>query len=152
MPMMLLDLFVSYGPWGWLVLGLVLLALELVVPGGYFLWLGAAGIVTGVAAFIPGISWPWQVTIFGVLAIVIVIGWTRISRSRREPVTDTPYLNRRAERFVGYEAVIDEPIQDGFGRLKLGDSVWRIAGPDLAAGRKVRVVGSDGALLKVEAV
>ena len=47
--------------------------------------------------------------------------------------------------------VIDEPIKDGFGRLALGDTIWRIAGPDLAAGQKVRVVGSDGAVLKVEA-
>ena len=48
--------------------------------------------------------------------------------------------------------MIDEPIRDGFGRLALGDSVWRIAGPDLAAGQKVRIVGADGAVLKVEAV
>ena len=50
--MVLLDLFISYGPWAWFVTGLVLLALELVVPGGYFLWLGTAGILTGLLAFI----------------------------------------------------------------------------------------------------
>ena len=148
--MFLLNLFVTYGPWAWFIAGLVLLALELVVPGGYFLWLGTAGLVTGVAAFIPGIGWPWQVTIFGILAIVIVVGRTMLTRNRRA-VTDNPFLNRRAERFVGHEAVIDEPIKDGFGRLVLADSVWRIAGPDLAAGQKVRVVGADGAVLKVEA-
>lgn len=149
--MALLNLFVTYGPWAWFVLGLVLLALELVVPGGYFLWLGSAGIVTGLTAFIPGIGWPWQVTIFGFLAVVIVIGWTIVTRNRKT-VTDNPYLNRRAERFVGHEAVIDEPIKDGFGRLTLGDTVWRIAGPDIAAGQKIRVIGTDGAVLKVEAV
>ena len=149
--MVLLNLFVTYGPWAWLVLGLVLLALELVVPGGYFLWLGTAGLVTGLAAFIPGMGWPVQVTIFGALALVIVIGWTVITRNRKAS-TDNPFLNRRAERFIGHEGVIDEPIKDGFGRLVLGDGVWRIAGPDLAAGRKVRVVGADGAVLKVEAV
>src|SRR4051812_43892776 len=150
--MVLFNLFLTYGPWAWMVAGLVLLALELVVPGGYFLWLGAAGIVTGLAAFIPGISWPWQVTIFGMLAIVIVVGWTFVTRNRKTESEDNPFLNRRAERFVGHEAVIDEPIKDGFGRLALGDSVWRIAGPDLAAGQKVRVIGADGAVLKVEAV
>lgn len=149
--MVLFDLFVSYGPWAWIVLGLVLLALELVVPGGYFLWLGAAGIVTGLVSFIPGVTWPWEMTLFGILAIVFVVGWTVVSRKRRDNDTDSPYLNRRADRFIGYEAVIDEPIEDGFGRLKLGDTVWRIAGPDLAAGHRVRVVGSDGAVLKVEA-
>ena len=148
--MMLLELFETYGPWAWFVAGLVLLALELVVPGGYFLWLGSAGLVTGLLSFIPGLTWSWQVSIFGLLAIVIVVGWTLVTRNRKEK-TDNPFLNRRAERFVGHEAVIDEPIRDGIGRLKLGDSVWRIAGPDLAAGQRVRVVGADGAVLKVEA-
>jgi hypothetical protein len=149
--MVLLNLFVTYGPWAWMVVGLVLLALELVVPGGYFLWLGSAGIMTGLLAFIPGLSWPWQFTIFGLLAIVIVIGWTMVSRNRH-PKTDNPFLNQRADRFIGHEGVIDEPIKDGYGRLVLGDGVWRIAGPDLAAGQKVRVVGADGAVLKVEPV
>lgn len=148
--MMLLDLFISYGPWAWFVLGLALLAFELVVPGGYFLWLGIAGIVTGLSAFFQPAGWPLQFTIFGVLGLVAVIGWKGYTRGR-EPATDRPFLNRRAEGFVGHEGIIDEPIRDGSGRLKLGDTVWRIAGPDLAAGQKVRVVGADGPVLKVEA-
>jgi membrane protein implicated in regulation of membrane protease activity len=149
--MVLLDLFVEYGPYAWFVTGLVLLALELVLPGGWFLWLGAGGLLTGVLAFIPGVTWPWQITIFGVLALAVVTGWTMITRNRKQK-TDRPMLNRRAESYVGHEGVIDEPISDGIGRLRLGDTVWRIAGPDLAAGARVRVVGADGALLKVEAV
>ena len=149
--MALLDLFISYGPWAWFVTGLVLLALELVVPGGYFLWLGSAGVLTGLLAFFRAITWPWQVTIFGVLAIAIVVGWTLITRNR-VATSDNPFLNRRADRFIGHEGVIDEPIKDGSGRLVLGDGVWRITGPDLAAGQKVRVIGADGPVLKVEAV
>ena len=148
--MVLFDLFVQYGPWAWFVLGLVLLALELVVPGGWFLWLGAGGILTGILAFIPGVTWPWQVTIFGVLALAVVIGWTMISRNR-QPKSDRPMLNRRAEAFIGTEGVIDEPISNGTGRIKLGDTVWRVAGPDLAAGTRVRVVAADSNVLKVEA-
>ena len=146
--MVLLDLFISYGPWAWFVAGLVLLALELVVPGGYFLWLGTAGLVTGLAAFVPGISFSWQVTIFGALALLIVIGWTMISRGRKV-TSDRPNLNQRADTFLGHEGFIDEPIVDGYGRLRLADSVWRITGPDAPAGQKVRIVGSDGAVLKV---
>ena len=148
--MVLLDLFVQYGPWAWFVLGLVLLALELVVPGGWFLWLGAGGILTGALAFIPGVTWPWQVTIFGVLALAVVVGWTMISRNR-QPKSDRPMLNRRAEAFIGTEGVIDEPISNGIGRINLGDTVWRVAGPDLAAGTRVRVVGAESNVLKVEA-
>ena len=149
--MVLFDLFVQYGPWAWFVLGLVLLALELVVPGGWFLWLGAGGILTGILSFIPGVTWPWQVTIFGVLALAVVVGWTMISRNR-QPKSDRPMLNRRAEAYIGHEGVIDEPISNGTGRIKLGDTEWRVAGPDLVAGSRVRVIAADSNVLKVEAV
>jgi membrane protein implicated in regulation of membrane protease activity len=148
--MVLFDLFVTYGPWAWFVIGLVLLALELVLPGGWFLWLGAGGVLTGILAFIPGVTWPWQVTIFGILALATVIGWRLFTRNR-VPRSDRPLLNRRTEAFIGREAVINEPIADGFGRVTLGDTVWRVAGPDLAAGQKIRIIGADGPVLKVEA-
>ncbi len=148
--MVLLALFQSYGPWAWMVLGLVLLALELAVPGGYFLWLGAAGIVTGLVAFTGAVSWPWEAALFGVLAVLIVVVWTMVTRNRKH-VTDQPFLNDRASRYVGRESILAEPIRDGAGRLTLDDTIWRVSGPDLAAGEKVRVVGTDGAVLKVTA-
>ncbi|UXN74809.1 NfeD family protein [Devosia sp. A8/3-2] len=69
-----------------------------------------------------------------------------------ETANDSPYLNRRADRYIGREAVLEQPIIGGFGRIVLGDSVWRVAGPDLPAGARVRIVGSDGAVLKVEPI
>ena len=148
--MQIVDLIASYGAWSWIIAGAVLLALELVVPGGILLWLGISAIITGLAAmFQPQLAWPLQFLIFGVLAIASVFVWLRI-RPHGEP-TDRPFLNRRAEKFVGQEVVLDEPIRDGFGRVALGDTTWRVQGPDLAAGQKVRIIDADGALLKVEA-
>ncbi len=144
-------LFALYGAWSWLVLGFVLLGLELLLPGGVFIWLGTAGIITGLIQFAFPVSWPMQIVIFGLLGLVAIIIWLRVVRGRGNR-TDRPLLNRRAERFVGHEAVLDEPITDGFGRVPLGDTVWRISGPDLSAGRRIRIVGHDGAVLKVEAV
>ena len=140
----------SYGPWAWIVIGVVLLALELVMPGGFLLWLGVAGIVTGLAAMFQPIDWPFQFLIFGGLSLVFIVGWMRWFKPRERP-SDKPFLNNRAEAFVGREAVLNEPIRDGFGRLSLGDTIWRVTGPDLPAGRKVRIVSADGAVLKVEA-
>ncbi|KKB76951.1 hypothetical protein VW35_16270 [Devosia soli] len=139
-------------PWAWVIAGLVLLALELVVPGGFLLWLGVAGIVTGLIVLVEPISWPLQWLIFGVIALVAIFAWTRWMKSRPASGTDNPYLNRRADRFIGQEAVLEQPIAGGFGRLALGDTVWRIAGPDLPAGHRVRITGSDGAVLRVEAI
>lgn len=149
--MQIIDYIATNGPWAWVIAGLVLLALELVLSGGFLLWMGIAGIVTGLLTLLQPISWPLQWLIFGGLSLVAILLWMRLVRSR--PVqNDRPFLNQRADRFIGQEAVLEQPIEGGFGRLALGDTVWRVSGPDLPAGRRVRIVDHDGALLKVEAV
>lgn len=150
--MQIVEWLSSYGGWSWVVAGVVLLALELVMPGGFFLWIGMSGIVTGVAALLwPAISWPFQFLIFGVLSLVTILGWLTFMRGR-QPKSDRPLLNERASRLIGQELMLNEPIRDGSGRVPIGDSIWRITGPDLAAGQRVRIVGAEGAVLKVEAV
>lgn len=148
--MQVIDFITTNGPWAWIVAGLVLLALELVVPGGFLLWMGISGIVTGLVVLFWAIGWSLQWLIFGVLSLVSIALWVRWTRSRPS-ATDRPYLNRRAEQFVGQEAVLEQAIQQGFGRVVLGDTVWRVSGPDLPAGQRVRIVGSAGAVLQVEA-
>lgn len=148
--MQIVDFLLAYGPWAWVIAGLVLLALELVIPGGFLLWLGIAGIVTGLAAMIQPISLPMQWGLFGVLSLIAIFAWLRFFRTRPQ-VTDRPYLNRRAERLVGREAVLDDPVSGGYGRLVLEDTVWRVAGPDLPAGTRVKIVGADGTVLLIEA-
>jgi len=149
--MALIQFLAADAPWAWIIAGLVLLGLELVVPGGFLVWLGVAGIVTGIVVFIEPIAWHWQWLMFAVLALVAILLWTRFSRSRSTD-TDSPYLNRRADRFIGREAVLEQPVSGGFGRLTLDDTVWRVAGPDLPAGSRIRIIGSDGAVLRVEAI
>jgi hypothetical protein len=149
--MQVIEFVAGNGPWAWIVAGLVLLALELVVPGGFLLWMGISGIVTGLLVLFWAIGWPLQWLIFGALSLVSIALWVRWTRSR--PVhTDRPYLNRRAEQFVGQEAVLEQAIEQGFGRVVLGDTVWRVSGADLPAGQRVRIVGYEGAVLRVEAV
>jgi membrane protein implicated in regulation of membrane protease activity len=147
--MQVLEFIASNGAWSWVVAGLILLALELVAPGGVLIWLGAAALVTGGLSLFVSIYWPLQFVVFGVLALFAIWLWLRVRG--REQSSDRPYLNRRAERFIGQEIVLDEPIRDGQGRVALGDTTWRVTGPDLAAGARVRVVGAEGAVLKIEA-
>lgn len=148
--MQVVDFIAANGPWSWIVAGLVLLALELVVPGGFMLWMGIAGIITGLITLFQPIGWPVQWLIFGLLSLVSIAIWVRWNRSVPTQ-SDRPYLNRRADTYVGQEAVLEQAITQGFGRIVLGDTVWRVAGPDLPVGQRVRITGSDGAVLKVEA-
>lgn len=142
------------GPWAWWVLGLVLLAAEMIVPGVFLVWIGIAAILTGVLSLLFWSSdvWLWQVQlmIFALFSIAAVfVGRRLVARSAE--TTDEPFLNQRGAGLVGRTAVLEEPIHEGRGRIRLDDTTWRVDGPDLPAGARVRVVASSGRQLTVEA-
>ena len=136
--------------WHWWVLGLALLVLEVVMPGTFFLWLAIAAGITGfVMLAFPAMGWALEVVVFAVLAVASVL----IGRAilKRHPIeTADPTLNRRGEQHVGKVYTLAVAIENGRGTLQVGDSVWRVEGPDLPAGAQVRVTAADGAALKVE--
>lgn len=145
----LINLAAEYGPWSWIVGGLILLAIELLAPGGVFVWFGAAAVVTGLASFALPMDWPVQWAVFGVLSVVGLAGWLAM-RGRRPAQSDSPFLNRRSARLVGQQGFLSEPLEGGSGRMELGDTVWRVTGPNLPVGHRVRVVGHKGPILEVE--
>jgi membrane protein implicated in regulation of membrane protease activity len=52
---------------------------------------------------------------------------------------------------VGRTAVLSEPILEGQGRVRFGETTWRLNGPDLPAGARVRVVDAQSNTLIVVA-
>lgn len=136
--------------WHWWVLALILVILEMVMPGFFLLWIGIAAGITGLLLLlVPTSPWQLQFVVFGVLAIGSIVAARYYIR--RNPIeTDDRTLNRRGEQYVGRVFTIDEAIINGIGKVRVGDSVWRAAGPDLPAGERVKVVGVDGTMLKVE--
>lgn len=143
------SLFFSYGGWSWLVAGLLLMAFELMVPGGAFLWFGVAALVTGAATSLFGLAWQAQLILFAVASAASLLIWRALPRRVVEDKGD-PALNRRAARHIGRRFVLTEPIVAGSGRVKLDDTVWRVAGPDCPAGTAITVKGVDGSILLVE--
>jgi membrane protein implicated in regulation of membrane protease activity len=142
------------GPWNWMVLGFVLLALEILVPGVFLLWIGIAALVVGAVslALWKGSFWVWeiQVVVFLALSIIAALVGRRIMAGR-EGDSDQPLLNRRSEQLIGRTATLSEPIREGFGRIQLGDTLWRVRGPDLPAGARVKVIAADTTELVVDA-
>jgi inner membrane protein len=143
----MLSFLVSFGTWDWFVAGGVLLVLEILAPGVFMLWLGLAALLVGAISLV--VDWPWQAQFvaFAVFSIAAIPIWRRLSRGTR---TDQPFLNRRAEAFVGRVFTLEKPIVDGTGTIGIDDTVWRVSGPDTPAGSKVKVTRVDGAALHVE--
>jgi inner membrane protein len=147
----MLAWFVSLGPWNWFILAVLLFVLELLTPGVFMLWLGLAAAVIGVVASAVVLTWQVQLIAFAVLAVVLVPAWRHFAGKAENPV-DNPFLNRRAEGYVGRVFTLDRPIVDGVGAVRIDDTVWRVNGPDCPAGSRVRVARANGADLLVEAV
>jgi membrane protein implicated in regulation of membrane protease activity len=147
----MIELFAKYGPWSWLVFGLVVMALEAAAPGVFLFWLGLAGLLVGLFSFAVAMSWEGQLIVFVVLALAAVPVWRRLARAR--PLApEQEFLNRRADALVGRVFTLEKPIQDGVGTVRVGDTIWRVAGPDVPAGSRVKVVRAEGANLTVAAV
>jgi inner membrane protein len=147
----MIDMFKTFGNWNWLIFGFVLMALEVMAPGVFLFWLGLAALLVGLVSFVLYPSWQTQLLMFAVFALVAVPLWRRLARSQREASESNPYLNRRAAALVGRVFTLEKPIVDGVGTVRIGDTVWRVAGPDTPAGSRVRVVQADGANLTVAA-
>ncbi len=136
--------------WHWWIAGVALALLEVLAPGAFFLWLGIAAGLTGLLLLlIPGMGWEIELLLFAGLAVIVTVAGR--AYLRRHPIdTDDSTLNRRAEQYVGRVFTLEQPIANGRGRVKVDDTVWRVAGEDMPAGLPVRVIGVDGAILKVE--
>ena len=135
----------------WLAIGLLLGAAEILVPGTFLIWLAGAALITGFVAWVLPIGLPLQIVVFAVLAIVAV--FTGRNYLRNHPIEEVdPKMNRRGARLEGETAVVVTGFEGGTGRVKLGDSEWLARGVDMAPGQRVRVTGSEGAILLVEPI
>jgi len=148
---MLIDFVTTLGKWSWLILAAAFFVIELVAPGSFMLWLGLSALLVGIVSLL--VDWPWQYQLvaFAIFALASIPLWRRFAH-RVEKVGDQPFLNRRADAFIGREFTLDKPIVSGSGTVKIDDTIWRLSGPDCPGGSRVKVVRADAATLVVEAV
>ncbi len=145
------EMFATLGNWNWLIFGVILMGLEVLAPGIFLFWLGLAALLVGLITFIFHPSWQVEILLFAAFAIAAVPLWRRLARGDAGGSESNPFLNRRAEALVGRVFTLEKPIIDGAGTVRIGDTVWRVAGPDTPAGTRVKIVQVSGADLTVAA-
>jgi membrane protein implicated in regulation of membrane protease activity len=146
----MLDWFGSLGGWGWVVLGLILIGGEMLAPGVFLIWLGLAALLTGVVVGALGIGWQAAALVFAALSLASVLAGRLLTRRRGEEPDAATGLNDRGRQLIGKVVRLDATMTGGEGRIRVGDSSWRITGPELLAGSEVRIVRVEGATLVVE--
>ena len=136
--------------WLWLIGGVVLLIAEVIAPGFFLMFIGAAAIVTGVAALLLPIGLAVQLALFAIMAVVVARYGGRRAYASRYDISTDPLLNDRVGRLLGRVVVVVEDVDSKGGRVRVGDSEWSARGGPAAAGERVRIVDVDGNCLKVE--
>ncbi len=146
---MVVETVLELGAWSWLILAAVLLVLEMLAPGIFLMWFGMAAAATGLVVFRYDIAWQWQLILFCSLSLVTVLVVNRYLH--KHPLkSEQPLLNERGAQLVGRSFDLVDPIVNGRGSVRVGDTIWRVKGPELAAGTRIKVVGADGSVLNVE--
>ncbi len=145
------SIFANLGAWNWLILAGLFFVLELFAPGIFLVWFGIAAAIVGAVALILDVSWQWQFMLFAALSLVAVFAARKFLRSN-DAQSDRPLLNQRAQQHVGKSYMVADAIENGRGKVKIGDTLWRAEGPDAAQGAHVKVTGADGTTLMVEPI
>ena len=136
--------------WLWMIGGVVLLIAEIIAPGFFLVWIGAAALITGVFTLLFGIGAAGQLAVFALysaIAVYIARRWY----AARPVVSEDPMLNDRAARLVGRSVTAVSAIDDHSGRVRVGDGEWSARGGPAQPGEQVRITGVEGNCLIVEA-
>ena len=98
--------------WNWWVFALVLIIVEVLVAGTFFLWMGISAALVGLVLFLfPGLGWEMQLSLFAFFSVISII----ISRI---------WLAKHA-RAGAAASILGEnlPLQN-LSSMALADSMW----------------------------
>jgi membrane protein implicated in regulation of membrane protease activity len=138
--------------WYWWVISLILLVVEILAPGFFFLWLAISGFITGaLVLLVPSTSMNVQVLVFSLLSVITILVWKFYGK--KHPVeSDHPLLNKRGAQYMGRVFSLHEPIINGQGKIKVDDSIWKVHGEDCDINSRVKVIAVRGTVFEVEKV
>ena len=142
----------SVQPWHWWVLGAVLLILEVLAPGIFFVWLALAAFMLGLIVFVLPVPVALQLLLFAGLSVAAVLVGRRYVNRLGLGGEGGDEMNLGSGRLVGRTVTVTAAIHNGVGRVRVGDSDWRATGPDTPAGADVLIVAADGTTLIVREI
>jgi inner membrane protein len=138
--------------WYWLVLGLVLVALEMAAAGGFYvIFFGIAAIAIGTLNLfdIAGPVWV-QFLLFSVLSVAALLLFRRPLLGRLGPGSGSPDV----DTLVGETALpLDDIAPGAVGRAELRGAVWSARNPGtlpIARGQRCVVVSVDRLIIVLE--
>lgn len=139
---------ILFTQWMWLIIAIILLVLELILPGTFLVWLGLAAGAVGLSVWTWLLPIPAQLGLFAAYSVLAILLGRRLQRKK---AGEDAVLNQGPAALVGERVVVSQAITNGKGRVAVGDTSWIARGPDLPEGTAVTITGHEGSQLIVEA-
>ncbi len=134
----------------WWVIGIVLVIGEVVLPGTFLIWFAFAAFGVGLIGVVVDLSGMNQVVVFGLLSFASLSLGYLMRKRRGDP--EVPAFADRTQAYMGKTYKVVEAIENGQGKIQVGDSVWLAEGEDCPVGGSVKVIDSRGNVLLSDVV
>ena len=132
----------------WWVIGIVLVIGEVVLPGTFLIWFAFAAFGVGLIGVVVDLSGMNQVVVFGLLSFASLSLGYLMRKRRGDP--EVPAFADRTQAYMGKTYTVVEAIENGQGKIQVGDSVWLAEGEDCPVGGSVKVIDSRGNVLLID--
>ncbi|MDE2030573.1 MAG: NfeD family protein [Alphaproteobacteria bacterium] len=137
----------------WAILGVALIASELLIPAFVLIWFGFGALIVAVMlAIAPSTGLTAQLLVWTISSVAFVASWFKIfkphlhkttaGRSLGDAIGDVGLLTRDVAPFQKGQVRFQTPL--------FGADVWDcIADEDIKAGERVKVIGVEGSIVKI---
>ncbi|NCS65102.1 MAG: hypothetical protein COS39_06655 [Hydrogenophilales bacterium CG03_land_8_20_14_0_80_62_28] len=140
--------------WHWMVLGMTLVALEMLVTTFFLIWFGMAALLVGVLMLFAAPDFATQMVLWAILSVAMTGAWLKFFKN-----PDRTRLGQAKEGVKGLSGLMTKPVTETnagemmFQRPVLGADRWPVVADEpIAAGERARVVDVLGQTLKVEKI
>ena len=149
----------AFSPIVWFAIGIVIMALEIIIPGFIIFWFGAGGVITAFVIFvgvIPAESAQWQWLFFFLSSLALLGLWQVFFRKKFQSSVvdssrDVTLLNARGRATV--RIIPGEPGEVELYSLYHGIKKWQAESDEIIeAGDEVTVTDANGIKLIVKQI
>ncbi|WP_415899128.1 NfeD family protein [Neptuniibacter sp. QD48_11] len=146
----MLELLESITYWHWIILALVLLGGEALGAAGFMIGVSLSAFAVAALMAIGVLNdWQHQFLLFALFSVIASVIFWKFFRCQNND-DEAGMINDRAAQLIGRKLTLVDDVEDGLGRIQIGDTFWKVvAEDDLEAGTKVEVYASEGMTLLI---
>ncbi len=144
-------------PLFWLIMGVMLLFLEMALPGFVLFFFGLGALITSLVTYLFPLSISWQLALFIVASLVFLFSLRNVIQRRffKQPTGEEDKVDEDVLLAVAGErgVVCMTIVPPGEGRIKYGGTFWRATADErIDEGEIISVVSQNGLVIHVEKV